>query len=65
MKSVFLKDLGMIFRSVRRQSGYTQGELADLLGTTRQTVYNFENGDHFSKRCADWMYNNVLMLWRD
>lgn len=50
-----LSELGLLFKGQRKARGYTQGEVAELIGVTRQTVNSFENGEHYSKRCAAWL----------
>lgn len=37
-------ELGGRIRSFREKSGYTQEDLARKLGTTKQTIYKYENG---------------------
>ncbi len=40
-----LKILGETARKARESAGYTQEVIADRAGVTRQTVYNFEQGN--------------------
>ena len=35
---------------LRRMKGYTQGELANVVGVTTRAIQNYENGSRFPKK---------------
>lgn len=45
-----LKILGETARKARESAGYTQDVIAERAGVTRQTVYNFEQGNSESMK---------------
>ena len=42
-----MNDFGKLLYELRREKGWTQGELAEKLGITNQAVSKWENGDSF------------------
>lgn len=40
------QSLGLVLRTLREQHGWTQAQLAEHLGTTRQYIYDLEIGKH-------------------
>lgn len=63
--------VGERIKSVREKSGYSQTELAKLIGTTKQTLYKYENNivtnipsDKIEKiACALNVSESYLMGW--
>ncbi len=49
---MFNRALGSVLSSLRGRKGMTQQEVADILGRTKQTISNYEIGEHNINLCA-------------
>lgn len=48
-KLEIVSDFPTRLRELRKAKGYTQQELADILGLSKQTIYEYEKGRRYPK----------------
>ena len=54
--------IGNRIKEARQHSGYTQGELADLVGVTKAAIANYENDISHPKEAVLYKLINVLKV---